>query len=158
MLAAEKTNRRNKWTEEEDEFIHAYIEGGRKTDLHVPGRSLDGIKNRLFRLYGCKSMTNTTKKMTKSKVNAPWTTVETGVLRLASGIYGNKWREITDLLPGRSEDAIRNRCKRVFTLDLKVVEKKGKKKHSAPTSASAVCLEWSNISGTDLDEDFFKET
>lgn len=42
-----------------------------------------------------------------------WTTAEDEIIRSSVLIYGCKWRRIASLLPGRSDDAVRNRWNRL---------------------------------------------
>lgn len=43
------------------------------------------------------------------KKNVPWTPEEDGILQRCQATWGNKWTEISKMLPGRSDNDTKNR-------------------------------------------------
>ena len=92
--------KRGQWEPEEDRLILELVEKGLKwTEIaeQIPGRVPDHIHQRFMNTL------DPTKKKT------PWSENENNVLYEAQKKFGNKWSQISKLLPGRSDNDVKNR-------------------------------------------------
>lgn len=89
------------WTKEEDEMIVECIKKGmtKWSDIaaHVPGRVGKQCRERWFN------------HLDPSVKKSEWTSDEDLKLISLQRQYGNKWSEIAKMMPGRSENAVKNR-------------------------------------------------
>ena len=92
--------KRGQWEPEEDRLILELAEKGLKWTAiaeQMPGRVPDHIHQRFM------NSLDPTKKKT------PWSEDENNVLYEAQKKFGNKWSQIAKLLPGRSDNDVKNR-------------------------------------------------
>ncbi|KAI4377991.1 hypothetical protein MLD38_015537 [Melastoma candidum] len=89
------------WTKEEDDLIVHLVEQHGEKHWALIAKSLPGRIGKQ-----CRERWNNYLK--PGIVRTPWTEQEDLILMEAHGQYGNKWAELTKLLPGRSENAIKN--------------------------------------------------
>ncbi|KAI4374863.1 hypothetical protein MLD38_012806 [Melastoma candidum] len=89
------------WTKEEDNLIVQLVEQHGEKHWALIAKSLPGRIGKQ-----CRERWNNYLK--PGIVRTPWTEQEDLILIEAHGQYGNKWAELTKLLPGRSENAIKN--------------------------------------------------
>jgi hypothetical protein len=91
------------FTAEEDEIIILSRRKGMRycdiSRLCLPGRTSDQIRFR---------HTNALDPCRKAKKKIPWSSAEKQILFDAQRVMGNKWTTIAKLLPGRSENDVKN--------------------------------------------------
>lgn len=88
------------WTEEEDKTIlQLHSDGLRWSAIaeHMPGRIGEHIRERYINV------------LDPGLKKTPWTATEDKILFKQQKIIGNKWTAIAAMLPGRSENAVKNR-------------------------------------------------
>jgi len=95
-------NRRGAWSAREDELLRTMVERngvGRwnATAAHIPGRSAKQCRERWVN------------NLDPAVRKGPWTASEDDVLIRAQSELGNKWSQISKLLPGRPDNAVKNR-------------------------------------------------
>jgi hypothetical protein len=91
---------RGGWKKEEDSLILKLREDGLRWSSianHLPGRRGEQIR---FRYVN---------KLDRNLKKAPWTLGEEKILFQEQRLIGNKWAQIANLLPGRSENTVKNR-------------------------------------------------
>ena len=101
--------RKIKFTKAEDTKILQLTGASQKHDWgefskHFPERSANSIRNRYNRLKQLSS-----EHLGRSK----WTSDDDEMIRKQFNIHGPHWRKIRKMLPTRTDDAIRNRAKRL---------------------------------------------
>jgi len=96
---------RGRWSREEDAAIlSTVVECGRKwrkCAQLMPGRTEHAIRNRFYRL---------STQVDASLSRGNWSAEEDDIILQSVEELGNRWIVIAQRLPGRTEDAIRNRC------------------------------------------------
>jgi hypothetical protein len=88
------------WTDEEDSMIARLREDGIKWSEiadYLPGRLGEHIRDRYINF------------LDPGLKKTPWTNAEDKILFEQQKIIGNKWTKIAVMLPGRSENAVKNR-------------------------------------------------
>ena len=118
------TKGKHGWTREEDTKIVQYVQlTGQKWAVIaalLPGRTDDAVRNRYLRLQKktrSGEVLDATAVMTSqdliecesSKKGDMWTDQEDARIMDAVARYGQKWQTISECLPGRSANAVRNR-------------------------------------------------
>ena len=120
------------WTREEDALLIRLVQryGPKKWSqiaLHVPGRKGKQCRERF------KNHLDTSVKKT------PWTSDEDKILLEAQSKIGNRWCEISKLLDGRPENAVKNRWNSLMNKrwTRQIKKHRTAKKKSAPSSSSS---------------------
>ena len=96
------------WSSEEDAAILAYVqrEGTRWCVIaeFLNGRTDDAVRNRYLRL-----VKKTEQQISHLRGGDMWTTEEDALILDGVARFGQRWRTIVELLPGRTVNAVRNR-------------------------------------------------
>eukprot|EP00316_Scyphosphaera_apsteinii_P015753 CAMPEP_0119314290 /NCGR_PEP_ID=MMETSP1333-20130426/32306_1 /TAXON_ID=418940 /ORGANISM="Scyphosphaera apsteinii, Strain RCC1455" /LENGTH=398 /DNA_ID=CAMNT_0007319371 /DNA_START=67 /DNA_END=1263 /DNA_ORIENTATION=+ len=100
---------RGRWSREEDATIlNTVVECGRKwrkCAQMMPGRTEHAIRNRFYRL---------STQVDASQSRGNWSPEEDDTILQSVEELGHRWIVIAQRLPGRTEDAVRNRCTRLL--------------------------------------------
>ena len=108
---------------EDHEIIHHQERGlgWPEIALLLPGRTAEQIRDRFINCIDPDLKTT------------PWTPQEDELLTEAQQSLGNKWTEISKLIPGRSENSIKNRWHNRKTKQRRLMKRLATVKHRRPT-------------------------
>ena len=99
---------------EDDKLVGKLVAGGNFEDAAelLPGRTVDAIRNRWHRLSSNGEVPYTVRPRVRHENRQQWTAEEDA--KVADGVreFGPQWRKIADTIPGRTENAVRNRWQR----------------------------------------------
>jgi len=116
LSATESRNDRIKWSKEEDQLIMELVSQKKlnweEIAQQLPGRSQQAIRNRVYRLSAHASRAGAT--------HGCWTAAEDALILQSVSDFGKKWTLVAQRFPGRTEDSIRNRYKRLCDAALKL--------------------------------------
>uniref|UniRef100_A0A7S3EFQ1 Uncharacterized protein n=1 Tax=Rhodosorus marinus TaxID=101924 RepID=A0A7S3EFQ1_9RHOD len=101
-LGAPKIRKRKRWTAEEDVLLRSLVEKHGPLRWNVIAENFDGRDGQHLRLRWMNHLRPSLDKK-------PWTPKEDETILRLQRLYGNSWVRIANSLPGRSDNAIKNR-------------------------------------------------
>jgi hypothetical protein len=124
MKSKEKVDTRKSWTHEEDEILKQIIENNGPKHWSAIAVELNELAHGGLPLRkGKQCRERWLGHLNPSIQKREWSEYEDVVLVTKQAMLGNKWSEISKFLPGRTENQIKNRWRRLDKIGNKTISK-----------------------------------